>query len=49
MLEEGRVEWGRLPDRVRDLIRQGRRDRISSIYRRLTEQYYRRLAEEGTP
>lgn len=49
MLEEGRVEWGRLPDRVRELIRQGRRDRISSIYRRLTEQYYRRLAEEGTP
>lgn len=49
MLEEGRVEWGRLPERVRELVRQGRRDRISSIYRRLTEQYYRRLAEEATP
>ncbi len=49
MLEEGRVEWGRLPERVRELVRQGRRDRISSIYRRLTEQYYRRLAEEAVP
>ncbi|MHC4832433.1 MAG: hypothetical protein ACYTFH_00800 [Planctomycetota bacterium] len=49
ILEEGRVEWGRLPERVRELVRQGRRDRISSIYRRLTEQYYRRLAEEAVP
>ena len=49
MLEEGRVEWGNLPERVRELVRQGRRDRVSSIYRRLTEQYYRRLAEEARP
>lgn len=49
MLEEGGVEWGSLPERVRELVRQGRRDRVSSIYRRLTEQYYRRLAEEARP
>jgi len=49
LLEEGRVEWGQLPERVRELVRQGRRDRVSSIYRRLTEEYYRRLAEEAMP
>lgn len=49
LLEEGRVEWGALPERVRELVRQGSRDRVSSIYRRLTEQYYRRLAEEQRP
>jgi hypothetical protein len=49
LLEEGRVEWGQLPQRLRDLVRQGRRDRISSPYRLWTEQYYRRLAEELRP
>ena len=46
MLEESGAEWGRLPQRVRDLIRQGSRDRISSVYRRMTEEYYRRMAED---
>lgn len=47
MLEESAAEWGRLPQRVRDLIRQGSRDRISSVYRRMTEEYYRRMAEDA--
>lgn len=44
--EEGRVEWGRLPPRVRDAVRQGMRDPMSAAYRRLTQEYYRRMAEE---
>lgn len=44
--DEGRAEWGRLPPRVREAVRQGFRDPMSSAYRRLTQDYYRRLAEE---
>jgi len=47
-LEESRIEWGRLPERVRELVLQGRRDRVSTIYERLTREYYRRLAEEAS-
>lgn len=47
-LEESRIEWGQLPERVRELVLQGRRDRVSSIYERLTREYYRRLAEEAS-
>jgi len=47
-LESEGAEWGNLPDRVRDMIRQGLRDRPSSLYERLTEAYYRRLAEESS-
>lgn len=46
-LEGAGVEWGGLPPRVRDLISQGMRDRVSEMYRSLTEAYYRRLAEES--
>ena len=45
--EEGE-EWGALPERVRDMLLQGRRERFSSLYERLTRAYYRRLAEEGS-
>lgn len=45
---EGRVEWGSLPARIRDLVQQGRRERVSSLYLRLTEEYYRRMAEEAS-
>ncbi len=38
--------WGNLPPHVRDALRQGLGDRFSSMYRGLTEQYYRRLAKE---
>lgn len=38
--------WGRLPPRVRDSLVQGSSDVFSSLYRRMTELYYKRLAEE---
>jgi len=44
--EESRAEWGALPDRVRNMLLQGRRERFSSLYEQLTREYYRRLAEE---
>lgn len=47
-LDEARIEWGRLPERVRELVLQGRRDRVSTLYERLTREYYRRLAEEAS-
>jgi hypothetical protein len=46
-LEEYRREWGHLPPRVRDELLQALQERFSSVYRRMTEQYYRRLAEEN--
>lgn len=48
MLDETRTEWGALPARVREMIRQGRRDGVASVYQRLTEEYYRRMAEDAT-
>jgi hypothetical protein len=44
--DESRAEWGRLPPRVREAVRQGLRDPMSAAYRRLTQEYYKRLAEE---
>jgi hypothetical protein len=41
--------WGSLPERLRDALVQGSSDRFSSIYQTMTEQYYRRLAEEKRP
>lgn len=38
--------WGNLPDRVRDALLQGLSDRFSSRYKSLTEEYYKRLAEQ---
>ena len=48
ILQEAGVEWGNLPERIRQELRQGRNDKFSSMYRRLTEEYYKRLAEEGS-
>ena len=48
ILQEGGVEWGNLPERLRRELLQGRNDEFSSMYRRLTEEYYKRLAEEGS-
>lgn len=39
------VTWGNLPERDREAVSQGVNDRYSALYRRLTELYYRRLAE----
>jgi hypothetical protein len=47
--DESGSEWGGLPPRVRELLRQGRIDASARLYRRLTEAYYRRLAEENEP
>ncbi|MFO0827719.1 MAG: hypothetical protein U0572_06165 [Phycisphaerales bacterium] len=48
VFDESRAEWGKLPERVRELIRQGSRDRIASLYQRMTEEYYRRMAEDAS-
>jgi hypothetical protein len=39
--------WGNLPERVRQALSQGDADKYSSLYRKWTEAYYRRLAEEA--
>lgn len=38
--------WGNLPAHVRDALMQGWSDRFSSVYRSMTEEYYKRLAEQ---
>ncbi|MHC4099549.1 MAG: hypothetical protein ACYS15_01235 [Planctomycetota bacterium] len=48
ILEETGTEWGHLPARIRQLLKQGRGDYKSPLYRKLTEEYYKRLAEEGS-
>lgn len=48
-IDETRSEWGNLPPRVRELLRQGRGDSAARLYQRLTEIYYQRLAEESQP
>ncbi len=42
----GAAGWGNLPDRVRKALTQGLNDTYSELYRKLTEEYYRALAEE---
>lgn len=39
--------WGSLPARIRDALLQGNTDKYSTLYQRWTEEYYRKLAEEG--
>lgn len=39
--------WGQLPDRLRGSLQQGLSENFSAAYRRLTESYYRRLAEQA--
>ncbi|MHC4219741.1 MAG: hypothetical protein ACYSU7_14970, partial [Planctomycetota bacterium] len=48
VLEETGTEWGHLPNRIRQMLKQGRGDYKSPLYRKLTEEYYKRLAEEGS-
>jgi len=45
-LAGGEATWGNLPPHVRDALRQGSSDSFSALYRTLTEQYYKRLAED---
>ena len=48
ILEETGSEWGHLPARLREMLEQAQNSHISVLYRKLTEQYYKRLAEEGS-
>ena len=45
----GAAVWGNLPQHVRDALTEGQTDSFSSIYKTLTEKYYKRLAEEPKP
>jgi len=42
------ARWGNLPKRLRDALLQGSSDSYSSLYKQMTETYYRRLAEEAS-
>lgn len=42
------ARWGNLPERLRDALLQGSSDSYSSLYKAMTESYYRRLAEEAS-
>ena len=46
-LDEQFSEWGKLPERVRKELLQGRDDKFSTLYDKLTQRYYKRLAEEN--
>jgi len=46
-LEAVRSSWGQLPARVRDMLVQGSSDTFSSMYEKMTESYYKKLAEQG--
>ncbi len=46
-LNEGRSQWGNLPARLRDELQEGLSEPFTPLYRSLTQQYYRRLAQEG--
>ena len=48
IIQETGSEWGHLPARLRDMLEQAQNSHISGLYRKLTEQYYKRLAEEGS-
>jgi len=45
-LDGARAGWGTLPARVRDALLQGSGEKFSSVYQQMTEDYYRRLAQE---
>jgi hypothetical protein len=47
-LESARAAWGSLPARVREMLMQGTEDRFSARYKALTQEYYKRLAEENS-
>ena len=48
IIEESRTEWGNLPPRLRDQMIQGKTGVYSSLYQKLTAEYYKRLAEDGS-
>ena len=46
-LRELRTEWGTLPPRLRDELSNGLDEPFSPVYRRQTEAFYRRLAQDA--
>ncbi len=46
-IESARAAWGALPAAIREKLLQGSSDRFSARYKTLTEEYYKRLAEES--
>lgn len=46
MLDAASAAWGALPPRIREALLQGGDEQFSSLYEAMTEQYYRRLAEQ---
>ncbi len=49
LLEQTESEWGSLPERLRETLKQGLHGFQSRLYRALSDEYYQRLAEEGSP
>ncbi len=45
-LESAKAAWGALPARIREMLLQGSGEKFSSGYDRLTEDYYKKLAEQ---
>jgi len=45
-LREHRTEWGHLPVRLREQLLQGLGESFSPLYQKMTEEYYRLLAEQ---
>ena len=45
-LSGAHAKWGHLPERLRDALSQGLDEPYSQLYRRITEQYYKTLAED---
>ncbi len=45
-LDGARSRWGNLPDRLRDALNQGLDEPYSKLYKKLTEKYYKALAED---
>ena len=47
-IEQTESEWGTLPQRLREMLKQGSHGYTSGLYQELTNEYYKRLAEEGS-
>lgn len=45
-LESAKAAWGALPARIREMLLQGSGEKFSSGYDKLTEDYYKKLAEQ---
>jgi hypothetical protein len=48
ILAEADVEWGALPERTREQLMQAINEKPSSLYRKLTNDYFKRIADESS-